>query len=164
MTSCKYDLEKFQEYLENKVLVRIFPLPTEKIIKSKCQKPIKPRPQNVQQTTLNAKPLRGTNENIVNPVDGRKRVQMTGQWPYSVHGVLATKFNGVTCWGTGTLIGPNIVLTAAHNLYNYNSKAFPDIGSVQFLPAVNGRIFPLESVEMSHGFVSTNYVNQKKED
>jgi len=64
------------------------------------------------------------------------------------------KFNNdTTSWGSGTLIGPNIFLTAAHNLYDYDKKVYAELKTMQFLPALNGQILPFGVVEVEKYFV-----------
>ena len=51
--------------------------------------------------------------------DDRIPVASPDRWPYRVHGKLKIVYsNGITEYGTGTLIGPRHVLTAAHCLFN----------------------------------------------
>ena len=100
----------------------------------------------------------------MNLVDGRNQVLTTSQWPYSVHGLVAIKFNDTTSWGSGTLIGPNIVITAGHNLYDYDEKVYAELEAMQFLPAVNGQLIPFGVVEVEKYFVSPHYVEERKED
>ncbi len=54
--------------------------------------------------------------------DTRKKVQDTLDFPYSAIGLLSLKYNQKSFSGTGFLVGPNIVLTAAHNLYDHTLK------------------------------------------
>ncbi len=50
--------------------------------------------------------------------DKRKEVPSPSKWPWSVHGLVKSDFDEEKVIGTGTLIAPNLVLTAAHNLYS----------------------------------------------
>ena len=120
-------------------------------IKTRSRKlPKGPRPQSVPLMTLNAEPIGGgpRPESVFLP-DERRRVSPTDVWPYSVHGVVAVRFSGGggLHQGTGTLIGPNIVLTAAHNFYSDRERLdkaqFAE--SVQFIPAMNGQLCPFLS-------------------
>jgi len=157
--------EKFKLFLENERLINMFPLPTAELIKIKSRKPIKPRPQNGQKTTLIAQPNRGKNESVVSAgEDQRVQILRTAQWPNSVHGVVSSKFRDHIVWGTGILIGPNIVLTAGHNLYSHDSQIFAELSSLQFLPGVNGALLPFGFVEVEKYFVSPAYVEDSRED
>ncbi|OJX14198.1 MAG: hypothetical protein BGO77_00460 [Caedibacter sp. 37-49] len=75
-------------------------------------------------------------------IDGRKRVNNTDTWPYSIHGHLILTFdNGESYIGSGVLIGPHHVLTAGHNIYSHK----PGEGwasNVIFVPAQNEELKP----------------------
>ncbi len=43
---------------------------------------------------------------------------MTMNYPYSTIGLVSGKLNNLIYFGTGCLIGKNIVLTCAHNCFN----------------------------------------------
>lgn len=117
-------MEKFQQYLQNKVLTSIYPPPSVELIKTKSRKPVKPTNQNGQEIVLHAQPSEGNIESQVNVKDGREQVQNPSKWPNSIHGVVSVKFEGIEgiTYGSGTLIGPNIVLTAGRHLYNHSKK------------------------------------------
>jgi len=126
---------------------------------------MKSRLQSIQRIDLDAQPIdEKILESIVNKTDGRIQVTKTEEWPYSVHGVVAMTFNGHTAWGTGTLIGPNIVLTAGHNLYDHTHRCVPDRKSIQFLPAINGQVLPFGAVEVEQYFISPEFVKEDNQD
>jgi V8-like Glu-specific endopeptidase len=54
--------------------------------------------------------------------DGRTQVgwPKIQEWPYRSHGHLIMKYDYGTHTGSGVLVGPHHVLTAAHNLYDHN--------------------------------------------
>jgi len=155
--------KRFKQDLEKK-LVSIYPPPGNQVIKTASRKPTKLAPQSFQEVSLSAKPVQGTKEVNVNAIDGRVQVPTTSKWPYSVHGLLAMKFQGAMRYGTGIMIGPNIVLTAGHNLYNFESKTYAHLKSMQFLPGVNGQVLPFGQVEVEQYFVSPHYIREGKED
>ena len=45
------------------------------------------------------------------------------KYPYSAIGLVIGKEGSSASCGTGSLIGPNIVLTCAHNCYSNTTKA-----------------------------------------
>src|SRR5260221_4858504 len=79
--------------------------------------------------------------------DDRQRIQNPQQWPYSVHGYMETRYaDGRLSKGTGTLIGPGLVLTCAHNLCRTNevTGALERADSVVFYPGRNQAHTPSE--------------------
>jgi V8-like Glu-specific endopeptidase len=50
--------------------------------------------------------------------DTRQKVNDPLQFPYSAIGKLSLNYQHGQYIGTGFLVGPNIVLTAAHNVYS----------------------------------------------
>ncbi len=61
-----------------------------------------------------------------------------GRKPYcSLGALMATASNNKNIVGTGILISPNLVLTAAHNIYDWNNNE--EYSNIRFLPAANGK-------------------------
>jgi len=161
----KDNTEKFKEDLEKQLqVVDLYPLPDAEVIKTRSRRPTKSTPQHVQKIELHAQPIQDKNEKVVNAIDGRMQILETTKWPNSVHGVIAFKFNNITTWGTGVLIGPHIVLTADHNLYNHDIKTYTGVESLQFLSGMNGKVLPFGIIEVEQYFVSPNYMKEGKED
>lgn len=50
--------------------------------------------------------------------NGRRQITQTTEWPYRIHGKLTIYGWGSAYGGSGVLVGPHHVLTAAHNVYN----------------------------------------------
>lgn len=94
-------------------------------------------------------------EECKNQDEIRKKVPDTSQWPYCAHGVVEVWSGNSSNWGTGTMIGPNLVLTAAHNLYNTRSKQKMD--KVFFIPARNGQEEPFGRVQASKFYITKKY-------
>lgn len=70
--------------------------------------------------------------------DGQYRVTNTTVNPYRKTGVVLANFpSGNTGIGTGVLISPNLVLTAAHVFYNKKEGGWPT--SLTFIPAFDGK-------------------------
>ena len=72
--------------------------------------------------------------------------------------MIVGKFGEVKFYGTGCLIGPNIVLTCAHNIYHkkWQIKA-RELKFVPRLHGENGKAFEVKS-----SFYLDEYINEKK--
>lgn len=101
--------------------------------------------------------------------DKRLKVPLPIDYPYSVHGLIIAEFNqGVISRGTGTLIGEDTVLTAAHCLYHkYHplDKEFHPAHTIFFIPSIHLKpSFKLDSIEIKglkadKFFVHKDYLN-----
>lgn len=69
--------------------------------------------------------------------DGRKRVKVPTQWPDCVHSKLDLYFNDQPDGGTGVLVGPHLLLTAAHNVFDQEGGARIWAKKVSVYPALN---------------------------
>ena len=73
--------------------------------------------------------------------DEREIVTNPESWPHSAHGrvLVVDKKSQETLWvGSGTLIGPIFVLTAAHNLYHpHYNILLDDTQEIRFIPAAS---------------------------
>ena len=55
--------------------------------------------------------------------DTRKHIKETKIYPYSPIGIVSGIIENKSCFGTGCLIRPNLVLTCAHNCYYRDGKS-----------------------------------------
>ena len=100
--------------------------------------------------------------------DKRERIENTEAWPNRVHGLVLAEYpndkNGIELWGTGTLIGPNLVITAAHNIYDHDLEKRAK--SVKFIPGLNGKTAPFNKIGVKRFFYPEEFANEpgKKED
>jgi V8-like Glu-specific endopeptidase len=93
--------------------------------------------------------------------DVRARVESTKKLPYSAIGLLVMTFDNGTYIGTGAVVGRNIILTAAHNLYFHEISSEPRI--IRFLPGENdGDSFFEPTIARFH--IPEEYKTSKKED
>ncbi len=85
------------------------------------------------------------------------RVAKTDSWPYQANGfVLAQDIENPAKWhkGSGTMIGPNFVLTAGHVIKDANNqvrKVFI------YLPAANDNLLPFSKLSVKAVYVSKKY-------
>jgi len=157
-------IQIFKKSLGQKKLESIYPSPDTETIKATSKRPTKPAPHSAQTVTLYAEPMGPKIEDIGRAQNQRTQIHETANWPYSVHGVVVCTIKGVRKWGTGIMIGPNVVLTAGHNLYDYKLKQFADVQSLRFLPGMNGQVLPFGPAQVEQYFVSPSFIKEGKED
>jgi len=118
----------------------------------------KPRLKNTQQENVlrYEKQLSSTNyENVLMKViagkDGRQRVQSPTAWPNSVHTQLSIIFQGEEYGGSGVLVGPHHVLTAAHCVYDWKNN-LGWASSINIHPALNDKVAPFGSIKIAKAY------------
>lgn len=103
-------------------------------------------------------------EKEINSIEKKgKRNTNTSSFPHSVHGVILVKKSedDVPRWGSGILVGPDIVLTAAHNVYDDEKPIRKRYPSIKFIPGVNGDEAPFGEIEVDSVFAPDDYINHK---
>ena len=87
-------------------------------------------------------------------MDPRVKVKNTMKHPFSAIGLVSGLEGDQECFGTGTLIAPNIVLTCAHNCYakygKNSKKKSQKIKNLKFSPGLNGKIGKTYKVANCH--------------
>ncbi|CAK9253791.1 unnamed protein product [Sphagnum jensenii] len=104
----------------------------------------------------------------------RTRFEDTSSFPYSVHGIVKVNFLcGSYSTGTGILIGPDLVLTAAHNIYgcrcpnkegehiDCKREEYPII---QFIPGINEDRWPFGSYKIVKSYVPDEFLKTMKQE
>jgi V8-like Glu-specific endopeptidase len=137
---------------------------------------IYPKSQYACEISLKASPIDNSPKELKQSVhleaasilDERVQIKETSSWPNSVHGVIFSKFrnNAGYFWGTGTLIAPNIVVTAAQNLYSrdiHNGHVVGEATIVRFVPAMNSFNAPFDVSEVQHIYYPEEYKNNGSE-
>jgi V8-like Glu-specific endopeptidase/Ran GTPase-activating protein (RanGAP) involved in mRNA processing and transport len=149
--------KKIRGFIESSLIEQVFPPIKRRVINTKSQAPTRLRPQKGSlPLEIKGRPVREnsiTKEHVFKKIipgkDGRIQVKQTDVWPNSAHGLVSSIFyyednKGVRkellYLGTGTLIASNLVLTAAHNLYEKETRYGKVVGAVKkvkFYPAIN---------------------------
>ena len=95
--------------------------------------------------------------------DGRDCITATSKWPHCVHGFMFMQFaNGEKRIGSGILVGPHHVLTAAHNIYSHKSGECW-VQSVTFSPGQHHSHRPFGFASGSVLLTFRNYIDTKSE-
>jgi len=88
-------------------------------------------------------------------------------FPYFLIGKVQSKFeiNGNERYlnGVGILIGPDILLTVAHNLIAAHDNEIIEAKRIYFFPAANGDFSAFESVKSVRTYVPDDYINAIKD-
>ena len=106
-------------------------------------------------------PIRGPEEPTTIPewrIDNRYRVLETAQWPNGAIGVVLSRIRGELFLGTGVLIGKNLVLTCAHNLYSREYQE--ECTFVKFIPAMNGDFAPFGKYDVFKWYFPKEYIEK----
>lgn len=175
--------ERAKNLIEKAILksLKDKPLPLfkkEDIKFTKSQKPVSPMLQSASFVSLYGIPIEEKsfqNEIVIKRIvpgqDGRKRINQTDVWPHSVHGIVAIRFRNMSLdsygFGSGTLIASNLVLTAAHNLYERELFGEEQTGratEIRFLPAIDGHSLPFRESKVKQFYYPDEYVKNGKED
>lgn len=90
-----------------------------------------------------------------------KRSSNTSCFPQSALGVIIFKTfeNEIPRKGSGILVGPDIVFTAAYNVYDNGKPIRKKYPYIRFIPGANGGEAPFGEIEVDDVFVSENYLN-----
>ena len=64
-------------------------------------------------------------------------------------------------WGSGTLIGPDLVLTVAHNLYGSSSSSSKQYAKITFIPGARDTIAPFGEIGVVKVFVPDEYKSEQ---
>lgn len=87
--------------------------------------------------------------------DGRKRVTQTKDWPHSIHTHLAMIFEDEEFGGSGSMVGPHHILTAAHNVFDKDKKVWAK--SIKVYPALNDKVAPFGAVKVVKAYTFTQW-------
>ena len=93
--------------------------------------------------------------------DGRIRIKQTTEWPHLLNGQMSMKYLGGEYGGSGTLIGPHHILTAAHNIYNVAKKEWAQ--SIAIHVGRNKSVSPFGEIRAVHVYTFSQYVEDGNE-
>ena len=71
--------------------------------------------------------------------------------------------NGFYKTGTGILIGSDLVLTAAHNVYDYDGTK-EKYANIVFIPGINEEAIPLGKFNVIESYVPDKYLETWKQE
>jgi len=100
---------------------------------------------------------KGGKDRKVIGADDRIMIEPTSQYPFSSVGYLELKYSSGYSRCTGTVISRNIVITAAHCLFDLETGEWAQ--SVAFLPGMNGKSAPLGMFEAENWVIQKGYVD-----
>lgn len=87
------------------------------------------------------------------------------KFPYYLTGKIISTFKGSFTEtkhflnGVGILIGPQVILTVAHNLVYYNIDKLEQAKKVEFYPCSNGDFIPFNNIKSKCTYVPDEYIN-----
>lgn len=96
-------------------------------------------------------------DNEIIGTDTRKRIRSTNKAPFRYICQLDYSSSTIGYTGSGTLIGPRTILTAAHNVYESDVTLNPK--NMVISPGRNGTSHPFGRTRASHFFVPRAYKN-----
>ena len=131
--------------------------------KTRCMKPSPEiKLQHSEKIEFNASPIQENGKNISRKIfktEERTRYDNTHEFPQSVHGLVRIKLENETfTYGTGIIIGLNMVLTAAHNVWDKDHQRKHSPKNVQFLAGINGKTLPFGTANIKRIYIPESYI------
>ena len=91
----------------------------------------------------------------------------TTSFPQSANGVVIIKEpenESTMKWGSGMLIGPDLVLTAAQNVYDGQKPTRKKYPYIKFIPRANGDETPFGEIEVQDVFASEKFISYERDE
>jgi V8-like Glu-specific endopeptidase/Ran GTPase-activating protein (RanGAP) involved in mRNA processing and transport len=95
--------------------------------------------------------------------DLMRRVNNPEDWPFCVHGRFTAQLPDGTLMATGTMIGPELVLTCAYNVFMHEIGEIRK-DSMRFYPGMNGRHATYGSIAIKEVYYPEEYKDNINED
>ena len=167
-TSNKTEIEKEIKKLKKKVIKEKFLKTESKPLKSlKTEsKPLKSlKSEKIQYYKRSANPISKNEKILLKECEyRRKKVQNPSKWPNSPKGLIQMKFGTIYAFASGDMIFPMVVLTAAHNVYNRETKKYADLEEIlKFILGKNGDLTEFGVYGVLGYFFPDYYVYQENE-
>ena len=135
-----------------------YPKDSSKKLLYKKIEPIRPEVEHQLSEKKEQQQLIESDDNI------RERELITTSFPQSAVGVVLIKESDDSStmkWGSGVMIGPDLVLTAAHNVYD-NQKPFRKrYPCIKFIPAANEDEAPFGEIGVQSVFAPEKYISHQ---
>lgn len=97
---------------------------------------------------------------IIPGVDGRRRIEDTSKYPYSIHVQIEMEFPGGNAYGgSGSMVGPHHVLTCAHNVYDIAKKCWAL--KIDIYPGRNKKSAPFGKLSVTRAYIFENWTNKE---
>lgn len=92
----------------------------------------------------------------------RERCTNTTSFPQSAHGIVIVRESEKDTkakWGSGVLIGADVVLTSAYNVYQDEKPLRKRYPYISFIPGANENEAPFGEIEVQDVYVPNDYIN-----
>lgn len=123
-------------------------------------KPVQNRLQYIEEIHEEHLSLMPEEESLLIPgIDRRQQITTTEKWPNSIHGQLSMQYSTGKFGGSGVSVGPHHILTAAHNVYNYENKEWAQ--SIFVRLGLHENMAPFGEVKAVKVYTFTKWVENK---
>ena len=156
--SCKIDHILLSDYIESVDIEK------KTINKTRCVKPTQQfNPETNMVVDFSVKEANETNK--VNQMDKSEnlfsfQMDKSQEFPQSACGLIKVNIdNQSPRFFTGYMIGPDLVLTAATNIWNYKEATQYPSKNIEYYPALNGSNAPLGVIKIKSAYIPQKFVN-----
>lgn len=117
------------------------------------QCPLESYPEKCEILTLkNLEEVHESVLRVIKPgIDGRRKVEDTKRFPFCIHVHMEMLFPHGEYSGSGSIVGPQHILTCAHNVYDISKKFFAQI--IHVYPGRNSKEAPFGKAKVTKTYV-----------